>query len=104
MIECDSLSLPPQGCLQYHTGVTGTVCSISYFLTSKIRVQVESFNWDDSTAYEHLNNQHYRVSKIFIGNLIQRVNFQACIRQERGYCNIGWRQSDTSIDTFKVNS
>jgi len=70
MIECDSLSLPPQGCLQYHTGATGTV---------------KSFNWDDSTAYEHLNNQHYR----------------ACIRQERGYCNIGWRQSDTSIDTFK---
>ena len=25
MIECGSLALPPQGCLQYHTGTAGTV-------------------------------------------------------------------------------
>ena len=25
MIECGSLALPPQGCLQYHTGIAGQV-------------------------------------------------------------------------------
>jgi len=70
MIECNSLQKPPQGCLQYHTGTTGTV---------------SSFNWQDSTAYEHLQSQSYN----------------ACVRQEQGYCKIGWKQSSTSIDTFK---
>ena len=30
MIECSSLRLPPQGCLQYLTGVTGTVSSFNF--------------------------------------------------------------------------
>ena len=25
MVECGSLALPPQGCLQYHTGIAGQV-------------------------------------------------------------------------------
>jgi len=70
MIECNSLVKPPNGCLQYHTGQAGTV---------------SSFNWQDSKAYEHLQDQRYSV----------------CVRQARGYCRIGWKQSSTSIDTFK---
>merc|ERR1711874_184402 len=69
-IECSSLAKPPGGCLQYHTGDTGTV---------------SSFNWQDSTAYEHLWDHSYNV----------------CVRQEKGKCKIGWKQSSTSIDTFK---
>ena len=61
-LECGSLSLPPTGCLQYHTGSTGTV---------------RSFNWQDSdTSLIHLQSQFYSV----------------CIRKELGYCKIGWKQ------------
>jgi len=70
MVECNSLQKPPAGCLQYHTGTTGTV---------------RSFNYQDSTAYEHLQDQSYNT----------------CIRQEKGYCKIGWKQSDDGPDTFK---
>jgi len=62
-LECGSLSLPPTGCLQHHTGSTGTV---------------RSFNWQDSdTSLIHLQSQFYSV----------------CIRKELGYCKIGWKQS-----------
>merc|ERR1711892_120486 len=44
-IECDSPTLPPPGCLQYHTGQTG---------------QVRSFNFD-AANYDHLNAQIYSV-------------------------------------------
>merc|ERR1719483_1210248 len=44
MIECGSLALPPQGCLQYHTGIAG---------------QVRSFNFN-SNSYQHLSNQNYQ--------------------------------------------
>merc|ERR1719228_1181667 len=71
MIECSSLVKPPQGCLQYHTGTTGTV---------------SSFNYQDSAAYRHL----------------AATSYTTCIRQEKGYCRIGWRQSDDNKDTFKM--
>merc|ERR1719184_125681 len=71
MVECSSLVKPPTGCLQYFTGSSGSV---------------SSFNWQDSTAYEHL----------------QSTSYTACIRQERGYCKIGWKQSPTTIDSFKM--
>jgi hypothetical protein len=30
MVECGSLALPPQGCLQYHTGIAGQVIIEQY--------------------------------------------------------------------------
>ena len=30
MVECGSLALPPQGCLQYHTGIAGQVILEQY--------------------------------------------------------------------------
>lgn len=71
MIECGSLSVPPNGCMQYHTGLTGTI---------------RSFNFNaPSSAYNHLQGQNYR----------------ACIRQEEGYCKIGWQQSNDEF-SFKL--
>merc|ERR1711892_896663 len=63
MIECGSLSLPPTGCLQYHTGITGTVRSFNFLAPTG--------------AYEHLKSQFY----------------QACVRREKRFCKIGWTQS-----------
>jgi len=69
MIECSSQRLPPTGCLQYFTGTTGTV---------------SSFNLRDGCSGHpctHLLSQQYT----------------SCIRQESGYCSIGWREpADTN--------
>ena len=89
-IPCDSVTNPRFGCLQYHTGTTGTVNIPEYFelprrLFSK-NTQVRSFNFlADSGSYLHLANQFYKV----------------CLRREEKYCAIAWSQcSDT--DSFKV--
>ena len=41
MVECGSLALPPQGCLQYHTGIAGQVIiETSYYSISNNRFDV----------------------------------------------------------------
>jgi len=56
-IECGSRSMPQDGCLQWHTGISG---------------EFKTFNFDESssTEYSHLASQDYNV----------------CIRQEKGHC------------------
>ena len=89
-IPCDSVTNPRFGCLQYHTGTTGTVNVPEYFeLPRRLfckNTQVRSFNFlADSGSYLHLANQFYKV----------------CLRREEKYCAIAWSQcSDT--DSFKV--
>jgi len=60
-IECSSATLPPGGCLQYHTGTTGY---INNFGSS-------SSDLTTSTT-AHQNNQAYSI----------------CFRQEEGYCSM----------------
>ena len=45
-IQCSSLTLPPQGCLQYLTGSIGSI---------------KSFNYDTTSNYEHLSAQDYMI-------------------------------------------
>ena len=45
-IQCSSLTLPPQGCLQYLVGSIGSI---------------KSFNYDTSSTYEHLSAQDYMI-------------------------------------------
>ena len=45
-IPCSSLTLPPQGCLQYHTGSIGSI---------------KSFNYDTDSNFEHLSAQDYTI-------------------------------------------
>jgi len=56
-IECGATYLPPDGCLQYHTGLSG---------------RLKSFNFDETTTASrvHLPSQEYQI----------------CIRQESGMC------------------
>merc|ERR1719219_603890 len=75
MIECSSRTLPPTGCLQYFTGHTGSV---------------ESFNYRagcTSQPCTHLQAQRYT----------------SCIRQEAGYCSIGWKADTADTMTFAVS-
>jgi len=64
MIECGSRALPPPGCLQYHTGTTGTVRSFNFLAPAG--------------SYEHLRSQFYQV----------------CVRRNKRFCKIGWTQSN----------
>jgi len=73
MIECGSRALPPGGCYQYLTGVTGQVRS-------------HNFNVVSSATYNHLRSQFYKV----------------CVRREKRYCKIGWTQS-SDPDSFKLS-
>ena len=63
--ECGSPMIAPDGCLQYHTGVSG---------------EVSSFNWklEDNT-----NDQMF-------SNSLANLSYSVCIRRERGYCSIDW--------------
>ena len=63
-IECSSLTKPPGGCMQFHTGSTGTVgCAHTPSLFFNCwSLQVRSLNYQDSTAYEHLQSTSYTVS------------------------------------------
>jgi len=62
-IPCATLTTPPHGCIQYHTGAAG---------------QVRSFNFQATSGnYLHLAKHYYKV----------------CIRRETGYCSIAWSQS-----------
>lgn len=72
-IECDSETNPPTGCYQYFWGQTG---------------RVKSFNFDQSgtTNWNHLGDQNYK----------------ACVRRERGYCKIGWTESNLT-PAFKIS-
>jgi len=45
-IKCSSLMLPPQGCLQYHTGTFGSA---------------KTFNYDTTSTYDHLQAQDYNI-------------------------------------------
>ena len=103
MIECSSLRLPPQGCLQYLTGATGTVSSFNYRAGCT------------SHPCTHLQNQLYTVinspkrlplilplitfygkCKVFSFHL-----FKICVRQESGYCVVGWR--DENDENFRMS-
>merc|ERR1719219_269068 len=74
MIECSSRTLPPTGCLQYFTGPTGTVTSFNYRAGCT------------SQPCTHLQAQRY----------------SSCIRQEAGYCSIGWRADTADTKTFHM--
>jgi len=77
-IECGNTMLPPAGCLQYFTGLSG-------YLTNFGRV---SSSVDGASTSKHLSAQHYTI----------------CIRREEGYCSMEYfSKYDTSDQGFAVS-
>jgi len=74
-IECGATYLPPDGCLQYHTGMSGTI---------------KSFNFDESTSSDriHLPDQEYQI----------------CIRQEEGMCCVSYSLCADETDPWTLDS
>ena len=67
---CFFTMLPaPQGCLQYYTGLTGSVASFNY-----------------------ANRRH-----------LAGLNYDACIRQEKGMCSILWSVSNNNNNNNNNN-
>merc|ERR1712064_252717 len=68
-IRCTDTFKAPPDCVQYFTGITGTV--------------------------ENYNHQG--------GQLLNSQNYQNCIRTEKGYCRIQWKQNPaTTPDPFQM--
>ena len=77
-VECGNTMLPPAGCLQYFTGLSG-------YLTNYGRL---SSSVDGASTSKHLSNQHYTI----------------CIRREEGYCSMEYfSKYDTSDQGFAVS-
>lgn len=77
-IECANSMLPPAGCLQYFTGLSG-------YLTNFGRV---SASVDGASTSKHLSSQHYTI----------------CIRREEGHCSMEYfSKYDTSDQGFAVS-
>ncbi|XP_048005808.1 uncharacterized protein LOC125241387 [Leguminivora glycinivorella] len=79
-IACDCPGLAPNGCLQYYTGVTGTITSFNY-----------------GTAA----NTALSASLVTGTRQIANLNYGICIRMEAGYCSIQYAQT-ANIYSFTV--
>jgi hypothetical protein len=73
-IACDSPDLPPAGCLQFFTGLSGLITS---FNGARM-----------NNAHQMIQNQHYRV----------------CIKRGAGMCGVRYREADATIDSFGLGA
>ncbi|XP_026727910.1 uncharacterized protein LOC113494008 [Trichoplusia ni] len=80
-LGCDCPGLAPNGCLQYYTGITGTINSFNY-----------------GTAANTLLSASLVTGTRQIANL----NYGICIRMEAGYCTIRYNQVANDVFSFTV--
>jgi len=76
-IACSSENKAPAGCLQYYTGVTGTI---------------KSFNWVDGSGACASTG----------GCMIQTQDYVACARKENGMCSIQYSPTQLTIAANKA--
>ncbi|XP_072931070.1 uncharacterized protein [Epargyreus clarus] len=80
-LGCDCPGIAPNGCLQYYTGITGTITSFNY-----------------GTAA----NAALSASLVTGTRQIANLNYGICIRMEAGYCAIQYSQTANDIFSFTV--
>uniref|UniRef100_A0A1E1WFY2 CUB domain-containing protein n=2 Tax=Pectinophora gossypiella TaxID=13191 RepID=A0A1E1WFY2_PECGO len=80
-LGCDCPGIAPNGCLQYYTGLTGTIRSFNY-----------------GTAA----NTALSASLVTGTHQIANLNYGICIRMEAGYCAIQYSQTANDIYSFTV--
>merc|ERR1711923_493999 len=73
-IACDSPDLPPAGCLQFFTGLSGSITS---FNGARM-----------GNAHQMIQNQQYRV----------------CIKRGAGMCGVRYREAAGQIDSFGLGA
>ncbi|XP_014369924.2 uncharacterized protein LOC106719946 [Papilio machaon] len=80
-LGCDCPGIAPNGCLQYYTGLTGTINSFNYGTTP---------------------NTALSASLVTGTRQIANLNYGICIRMEAGYCAIQYSQAANDIYSFTV--
>ena len=82
--SCDSPVLAPEGCLQFFTGISGTVSSFNF--------KTEDNTNPDNTASDFPNH-------------IANLNYNICLRRESGYCAVEWSTGSpyNQIGLFSVS-
>jgi len=69
-IECNSDALPPAGCLQYFTGLSGRITSFNGAQTANAQ------------------------------SMLQNLNYNICIKRGAGMCGVVYREAGGAIDSF----
>ena len=90
--DCQDSSLPdslaPTGCLQYHTGITGTISSFNFHGTI--------MNYEPC----YFGNETTCGAPIWTGHL-NSLDYSTCIRSATGYCGIAFEQEDA--ESFQLS-
>jgi hypothetical protein len=76
-------SCAPTGCLQYHTGITGTVSSFNFHGTI--------MNYEPC----YFGNETTCGAPVWTGHL-NSLDYSTCIKSAPGYCGIAFQQPDSS--------
>ncbi|XP_053624375.1 uncharacterized protein LOC128683128 [Plodia interpunctella] len=79
-LGCDCPGIAPNGCLQYYTGITGTISSFNYGVAA---------------------NTALSASLVTGTRQIANLNYGICIRMEAGYCAIQYAQTN-DVFSFTV--
>jgi len=73
-IECNSDALPPAGCLQYFTGLSGRITSFNGAQTGDAQ------------------------------SMLQNLNYNICIKRGAGMCGVVYREAGGAIDSFGLGN
>ena len=100
-IECGAVNRGGEGCLQYHTGVSGQISSFNY-IGNKHCKGLECFQFSDcftNTGFDCiLSDLDEYLSEESEGLQLSNQEYSICVRHERGFCGISYTACEVSRD------
>ena len=100
-IECGAVNRGVEGCLQYHTGVSGQISSFNY-IGNKHCKGLECFQFRDcftNTGFDCiLSDLDEYLSEESEGLQLSNQEYSICVRHERGFCGISYTACEVRID------
>ena len=102
-IECGAVNRGVEGCLQYHTGVSGRVSSFNY-IGNKHCKGLECFQFRDcftNTGFHcFLSLLDHYLPEESEGLQLSNQEYSICVRHERGFCGISYTACEVRINTI----
>ena len=77
---------PDNGCLQYHTGITGRFETFNYPATSESHLPSQQLVVIFFVTFLRIWMKHYIITPAECGIVHVYFRYSVCIRQEEGYC------------------
>ena len=103
-IECGAVNRGVEGCLQYHTGVSGQISSFNY-IGNKHCKGLECFQFRDcftNTGFDCiLSDLDEYLSEESEGLQLSNQEYSICVRHERGFCGISYTACEVRIDNHQ---